>query len=98
MLEQPGLFVWNAQNLPGFLPEEMKAGGFRWMAIDLHDGLELVEKTDYRALIAEYRAKSLDVAGWGVLRTQPKEEADLGGDLSAQCDAHTLIAHRERAL
>ena len=98
MLEQPGLFVWNAQNLPGFLPDEMKAGGFHWIAIDLHDGLDLVEKTDYNALIAEYRANGLDVAGWGVLRTQPKEEAQLAVELCAKYDLHAYIANGEREL
>jgi hypothetical protein len=96
MLEQPGLLVWNAQNLPGFLPDEMHAGGFRWIALDLHDGLELVEKTDYRALIAQYRARGLEVAGWGVLRTQPKEEAELAVELCARYDIHTYIADAER--
>jgi hypothetical protein len=98
MFEYPGLFVWNAQNLPGFLPEEMKAGGFRWIAIDLHDGVELVEKTDYRALIAQYRHAGLDVAGWGVLRTQPEEEAELAAELCAKYDLHAYIANGEREL
>lgn len=98
MFEHPGLFVWNAQNLPGFLPEEMKAGGFGWIAIDLHDGTELVEKTDYRALIAQYRGQGLDVAGWGVLRTKPKEEAELAVELCAKYDLHAYIANGEREL
>jgi Putative peptidoglycan binding domain len=98
MFEQPGMLVWNAQNLPGFLPDEMKDAGFGWIALDLHDGLSLVEKTDYRALIADYRGKGLDVAGWGVLRTQPQEEAGLAVDLCAKYDLHAYIADGELEL
>jgi Putative peptidoglycan binding domain len=95
MLDQPGMLVWNAQNLPGFLPDEMKAAGFGWIALDLHDGLSLVEKTDYRALIAQYRSRGIEVAGWGVLRTQPQEEANLAADLCATYDLHAYIADAE---
>jgi hypothetical protein len=98
MFEKPGLFVWNAQNLPGFVPDEMRAGGFGWIALDLHDGLELVEKADYRALIAQYRAKGIDVSGWGVLRTRPAEEAALAVDLCARYDLHAYIADGELEL
>ena len=98
MFEKPGLFVWSAQNLPGSLPDEMKAGGFEWIALDLHDSLDLVEKADYKALIGRYRGLGLQVAGWGVLRGHPEEEANLAVDLCEKYDLHAYIANGEREL
>ena len=98
MFEKPGLFGWNVQNAGGFLPDEMGAAGFGWIALLLHDSLTRVETTDYPAFIGRYRSKGIEVAGWGVVRDHPEEEANLAADLCAELDLHAYIADAEQEI
>jgi hypothetical protein len=98
MFEKPGLFGWNVQNAGGFLPDEMHAAGFGWIALLLHDSLTPVETVDYREFIGRYRSKGIEVAGWGVIRDHPEEEANLAADLLQKLDLHAYIADGEQEL
>src|SRR5919197_1554121 len=76
----------------------MRAAGFGWIAIQIHASVTRVEKTDYRAFISRYRSLGIDVAGWGVLRDRPEEEANLAADLLQELDLHAYIADGEQEL
>src|SRR5881628_2203432 len=95
MFEKPGLFGFTVQDAGGFLPDEMRAAGFGWIAIQVHDSVTRVETTDYRAFISPYRSKGVEVVGWGVVREHPEDEANLAVDLCQELDLHAFIADAE---
>lgn len=79
-----GAFVWHETDVaPETLGLQLRANGFSWVAVLIHDGLAVdpVEGDWVRRFRA---ASGLPVGGWGVLRTEPEREADL---------AHRLLDH-----
>jgi hypothetical protein len=90
-----GAFVWHETDVaPEALGAELRASGFSWVAILLHDGLaaDPVEG-DW---IRRFRAASrLSVGGWGVLRDDPELEADLAHDLLDTYSLDFYIANAE---
>jgi hypothetical protein len=79
-----GAFVWHETDVaPETLGSQLRANGFLWVAVLIHDGLTVdpVEGNWVRRFRA---ASGLPVGGWGVLRTEPEEEAEL---------AHRMLDH-----
>jgi hypothetical protein len=79
-----GAFVWHETDVdPEALGLELRANGFSWVAVRIHDGLSVDPiEGDW---VQRFRAASgLSIGGWGVLRTEPEREADL---------AHRLLDH-----
>lgn len=70
-----GAFVWHETDVdPDILGRQLLEAGFGWVAVFLHDGTsEDPVEADWVARFR--RASGLPVGGWGVLRTQPVEEA-----------------------
>jgi hypothetical protein len=90
-----GAFVWHETDIgPETLGEVLRANGFGWVALRLHDGLtEDVVEDDW---IARFRrASGLPVGGWGVLRSDPVGEAALASDLVARHALDFYIANAE---
>ena len=82
-----GAFVWHETDIaPEALGTELRASGFSWVAVLLHDGLaaDAVEGDWIRRF---REASQLSVGGWGVLRDAPEHEAELAHEL---LDAHSL--------
>ena len=76
-----GAFVWHETDVaPEVLGSQLRASGFMWVAVLLHDGLEADPvEGDW---VQRFRAASgLPVGGWGVMRTAPEQEAELGHQL-----------------
>lgn len=90
-----GAFVWHETDVdPAALGQEMRANGFGWVAIRIHDGLasDPVDPT----WIERFRAASgLPVGGWGVLRDQPQQEAQLASSLIGRYGLDFYIADAE---
>ena len=79
-----GAFVWHETDVaPETLGLQLRANGFTWVALLIHDGVTLdpIEGDWVQRLRA---ASGLSVGGWGVLRTEPEQEAEL---------AHRLLDH-----
>lgn len=79
-----GAFVWHETDVaPETLGLQLRANGFSWVALRIHDGLDSDPiEGDW---VRRFRATSgLAIGGWGVLRTAPEREADL---------AHRLLDH-----
>ena len=79
-----GAFVWHETDVaPETLGLELRANGFTWVALLIHDGVtrDPIEGAWVRRLRT---ASGLSVGGWGVLRTEPEREAEL---------AHQLLDH-----
>jgi hypothetical protein len=79
-----GAFVWHETDVaPETLGLQLRENGFSWVAVLIHDGVAADPiQGDW---VRRFRAASgLPVGGWGVLRTEPEQEADL---------AHGLLDH-----
>jgi hypothetical protein len=82
--EGAGTFVWNETGVsPETLGHQLRVNGFSWVALRIQDGLaaDPIEGDWVRRFRA---ASGLSVGGWGVLRAEPEQEADL---------AHRLLDH-----
>jgi hypothetical protein len=90
-----GAFVWHETDVgPEILGSQLRASGFTWVAVLLHDGL-VVDPVE-GDWVRRFRAASgLPVGGWGVLRTHPEEEADLGHRLIDEYALDFYIANPE---
>ncbi len=90
-----GAFVWHETDVsPEVLGEELRDNGFGWVAVLVHDGL--VEDPVDDDWVARFRrASGLPVGGWGVLRTQPVEEAALADALVGRYGLDFYIADAE---
>lgn len=76
-----GAFVWHPGAIdPTVLGRELRANGFGWAAIFVHDGLHAAP-VDPVWIDRFRRASGLPVGGWGVVRTDPVREAGLVHDL-----------------
>ncbi|HUF01207.1 MAG TPA: hypothetical protein VMN35_02165 [Gaiellaceae bacterium] len=90
-----GAFVWHETDVaPEALGEELRANGFGWVALFLHDGLsEDAVEDDW---IGRFRrASGLPIGGWGVLRANPIEEAALARELLTRHGLDFYIANAE---
>ena len=82
-----GAFVADTRAVdPTWLGRQMRANGFTWLAVKVHDGLTETE-LEPNWIVRFRLASGLAVGGWGVLRTDPEQEARLAARLG---DAHTL--------
>jgi hypothetical protein len=90
-----GAFVWHETDVdPELLGRDLREAGFGWVAVFLHDGAadDPVESdwvTRFR------RVSGLPVGGWGVLRTQPAEEAALADRLLTRYGLDFYVANAE---
>jgi len=90
-----GAFVWHTDGLnPARLGKLMRADGFGWVAIRIHDG-KTADKVDPDWIAQFRRASGLPVGGWGVLREQPVVEARLAGSLVQKLGLDFYIADAE---
>jgi hypothetical protein len=90
-----GAFVWHETDVaPETLGLQLRANGFSWVALRIHDGLTVDPiEGDW---VRRFRAASgLSVGGWGVLRTEPEQEADLAQRLLDQYGLDFYIANPE---
>lgn len=90
-----GAFVWHETDVePTLLGTALRNAGFGWVAVYLHDGMaEDPVEADwaYRVRLAS----GLPVGGWGVLRTQPEDEARLAQQLLARYHLDFYVANPE---
>ena len=90
-----GAFVWHTDGIdPTHLGLEMRANGFGWVAIRIHDGMH-ADRIDSNWISRFRHASGLPVGGWGVLRTQPAQEARLAGSLVGQLGLDFYLANAE---
>lgn len=90
-----GAFVWHEADVePTLLGQVMRASGFGWVAVRLHDGLaEDPVEADW---VYRFRlASGLPVGGWGVLRTDPVGEAELASELLTRYGLDFYVANPE---
>jgi hypothetical protein len=90
-----GAFVWHESDVaPETLGSQLRANGFLWVAVLIHDGLTLDPvEGDW---VQRFRAASgLAVGGWGVLRTEPEEEAGLAHRMLDRYSLDFYIANPE---
>lgn len=93
--EAAGAFVWHETDVePTALGRTMRASGFGWVAVYLHDGLaEDPVEADW---VYRFRlASGLPVGGWGVLRTEPEQEAVLARSLVDRYGLDFYVANPE---
>ena len=92
-----GAFVWNEGNAdPKTLAQNLRANGFRWAAVILHDGTGADPLES--GWIERFRAaagSAVAVGGWGVLRDQPEREAALATQLLDRHGLDFYIANAE---
>lgn len=90
-----GALVWHESSLdPALLGRTLRAAGFGWVAVRTHDGLDEDPVEDDWA--NRFRAASgLPVGAWGVLRTDPRQEAELAHRLLARYGLDFYIANAE---
>ena len=82
-----GAFVWHETDVsPETLGLQLRENGFSWVAVLIHDGLT-VDPVEGDWVRRFHAASELPVGGWGVLRTEPEQEADLAHQL---LDRHSL--------
>ncbi len=90
-----GAFVWHENDIaPESLGLQLRENGFSWVAVLIHDGVDADPiESDW---VTRFRASSgLRVGGWGVLRTQPEQEAELAHRLLADYSLDFYIANPE---
>lgn len=90
-----GAFVWHETDVaPETLGSQLRASGFLWVAVLIHDGLtgDPVEGDWIRRFRA---ASGLPVGGWGVLRTEPEDEAELADRMLDHYSLDFYIANPE---
>jgi hypothetical protein len=90
-----GAFVWHETDLePTLLGRVLRESGFGWVAVRIHDGLE--EDPVEADWVYRFRlASGLPVGGWGVLRTDPEQEAALASSLVDRYGLDFYIANPE---
>ena len=90
-----GAFVWHEAALdPKLLGRELRQDGFGWIAILIHEGTSVEPLDD--DWVRQFRAASgLPVGGWGVLRTEPEQEAALAHALVSRHHLDFYIADAE---
>jgi hypothetical protein len=90
-----GAFVWHETDVdPELLGRDLLEAGFGWVAVFLHDGTaEDPVEADWVARFR--RATGLPVGGWGVLRTQPADEAALVDRLLTRYGLDFYVADAE---
>jgi hypothetical protein len=90
-----GAFVWNETSLdPGLLGRWLREAGFGWVVIRAHDGLEddpIEADWVYRFRVAS----GLPVGAWGVLRTEPEQEAALASSIVERYGLDFYVANAE---
>jgi hypothetical protein len=93
--EAGGAFVWHETDIePTLLGRVLRESGFGWVAVRLHDGLE--EDPVEADWVYRFRlASGLPVGGWGVLRTEPEDEAALASALVDRYGLDFYIANPE---
>ena len=90
-----GAFVWHTDGIdPTRLGQEMRANGFGWVALRIHDGRS-ADQVDSDWIAQFRRASGLPVGGWGVLREQPGLEARLAGSMVEKLGLDFYIADAE---
>jgi hypothetical protein len=90
-----GAFVWHEEALdPAVLGRELRANGFGWVALLVHDGLE-IDAVESGWIRRFRQASGLPVGGWGVLRAEPEQEARLAHDLAARYHLDFYVADAE---
>ena len=90
-----GAFVWHETDIdPAVLGREMRANGFGWVAIRVHDGLA-ADPVDSSWIDRFRAAGGLPVGGWGVLRDHPQQEAQLASSLIGRYGLDFYIADGE---
>jgi hypothetical protein len=90
-----GAFVWHESDVePTLLGRALREAGFGWIAVRLHDGLtEDPVEADW---VYRFRlASGLPVGGWGVLRTDPENEAALASSLVERYGLDFYVANPE---
>lgn len=90
-----GAFVWHETDVdPGILGTALRDNGFGWVAVHLHDGTtEDPVEADW---VRRFRlASGLPVGGWGVLRAEPRLEAELADTLVRRQGLDFYIANAE---
>ena len=93
--QSAGAFVWNPDNLdPTRLGQQMRANGFGWVAIRIQDGMT-ADQIDPTWIAQFKKASGLPVGGWGVLRDQPVQEAQLAGTVIGKLKLGFYIADAE---
>jgi hypothetical protein len=90
-----GAFVWHETDVePTLLGRILREVGFGWVAVRLHDGT--VEDPVEADWVYRFKlASGLPVGGWGVLRTQPEEEARFASELVARYGLDFYVADPE---
>ncbi len=90
-----GAFVWHEESVdPVLLARTLRAAGFSWAALRLHEGVEVdpVEP----GWIERYRAADgPPLGGWGVLRTAPRQEAGVAVALLRRLRLGFYVANAE---
>jgi len=90
-----GAFVWHEESVdPVHLARTLRAAGFSWAALRLHEGVEVdpVEP----GWIERYRAAGgPSLGGWGVLRTAPRQEAGIAVALLRRLRLGFYVANAE---
>jgi hypothetical protein len=91
-----GAFVWHETAIdPEQLGRELRANGFGWIAVQLHDGLTVDPVEDDWLRRFREASGGLPVGGWGVLRTDPEDEAKLASSLLDRYPLGFYIADAE---
>ena len=90
-----GAFVWHETDVaPEELGVQLRDSGFSWVAVFLHDSVDADPiEGDWIRRFRE--ASQLLVGGWGVLRAEPEQEADLAHRLLAEHSLDFYIANPE---
>ncbi len=91
-----GAFVLTTNGVdPTELARTLRANGFSWTALAVHDGLTTIALEP--GWVARYRAAGgPPLGGWGVLRTEPEREAALASDLVRRHVLAFYVANAER--
>jgi hypothetical protein len=92
-----GALVWHEADVdPALLAGQLRAAGFGWVAVFLHDGLK--EDPVVSGWIERFVAAGGPVVGgWGVLRDRPEEEAALAASLLELHGLGFYVANAEAA-
>ena len=90
-----GAFVWHETDVsPETLGLQLRENGFSWVAVLIHDGLA-VDPVEGDWVRRFHAASGLPIGGWGVLRTEPEQEADLAHRLLDRYSLDFYIANPE---